>query len=30
MTEVDYRAISPQALAELSRQGQACRAGAVQ
>jgi len=30
MTEVDYRAIPPQALAELNRQGEACLAGAVQ
>jgi hypothetical protein len=29
MTEVDYRAIPPQALAELNRQGEACLAGAV-
>ncbi len=28
MTEVEYRAISPQALTELIRQSQACRAGA--
>ena len=30
MTEVDYRAIPPQASRGLNRQGEACLAGAVQ